>query len=204
MKVRSLVLVAAAALSLTAPRLRAQDGLEGALATRLGLSLAAADFDRDNKADGAVLLDSGVVELHLSGRSSVALTFGSAGAANAVSALDIDHDGDTDVVVEQPFTELRLHVWLNDGTGGFQKGRVEDFPSPPPSRERLRAPSDRLEAVFLAMPPQRSDAGAPVVQRLPRPPSVSRAQRVLAEASLPALRDLSPAGSRAPPHSLSL
>ena len=152
MKLRSLCLKLAvvAALSSVAPHAYAQDGLAGALSrstlaasanfgrSPFARTLAAADFDSDNKPDGAVLVDNGwlqrqwglrTIEVHFTGRPNTDLTFESNDAAVSVSALDVNRDGATDIVVEQPFTHKRLHVWLNDGRGDFRKARSEDFPA---------------------------------------------------------------------------
>lgn len=172
MKGRSLKakLVLATSLALIAPCLWAQDGLEGALARAnlaapFGGTLAVADLDSDNKADGAVLLDSGRlhcqvtrfrIELHLSARRDTHLTFESTEVAQAVAARDIDEDGDTDVIVGQPFTQQLLRVWLNDGRGGFRKGRFEEFPpASAPTRERLKSHLVPRDRPALRLPPQR-------------------------------------------------
>lgn len=104
----------------------------------VSVKLAIADFDRDQKADGAVLLrpnllkpfDSYRVRVHLSDRPDVELTFNAPGSAVGVSARDIDHDQDDDLVLEHSFTAKRVKVWINDGRGGFREGRVEDYPGP--------------------------------------------------------------------------
>ena len=179
MKARSVCvkLVVAAFLALMAPGLWAQDGLEGALSranlaspVRLGMpfsqTLAAADFDGDNKPDGAVLVDYGrrrsqssfwTIELHFTDRRNVDLTFKSNATTLSISAVDVNRDGATDIVVEQPFTHKRLHVWLNDGRGGFLKVRSEDFPSAAGGNdEQMRSPSQRRDCPALWLPPQRS------------------------------------------------
>lgn len=138
-----------AGLALLGPSLWAQDGLAGALArssvpsagnltSPLAQRIAVADFDGDNRPDGAVLIDHGwlqpkgtsrKIELHFSGRSNTELTFESSEASLTVSALDVNRDGATDIVVEQPFTHKRLLVWLNDGRGSFHQVRSDDFPA---------------------------------------------------------------------------
>lgn len=139
------MLALAAGLALGSSCVWAQDGLQGALSrTDLGWklhpgtffvpTLAAADLDGDNQPDGAILADAGwgqrtvhTIELHFSGRENVALTFESREPALAISALDVNQDGATDIIVEQPFTHKRIQVWLNDGHGGFRQGRTQDF-----------------------------------------------------------------------------
>jgi len=168
--------VVAALLLVAAPVLRAQDGVQGALeqvnrAASLGQrlsplsgpALAIADLDKDNKPDGAVLLEATPcfgtgrfqVDLHFTDRDNARITFQSSESNLAVVALDIDHDGDIDLVIEQSLTHKGLQVWLNDGHGNFEKGRIEDFPSADvPSRELVRS-SERLEPPAASLPTQR-------------------------------------------------
>ena len=177
MKARPLGLkIVVAALALTASSLWAQDGLEGALArmsltapvslgTLFSQTVATADFDGDQKPDGAILLDHGgprsphssrQIELHFTGRSNTILTFESIETALAISALDVNGDGATDIVVEHPLTHKRVRVWLNDGRGGFHEGRIEDFPSGSPSPgERLASPAPQANCPALCLGPQR-------------------------------------------------
>lgn len=153
-----------AVLALTGSSLWAQDGLAGALSrasasqqgvfrSPLAQTLAAADFDGDNKPDGAVLLHENwarlqssfrAIELHFTGRKNTDLTFQSTEDDLTLSALDVNGDGTIDIVVEQAFTHKRLHVWLNDGRGGFRKVRSEDFQfAAPENPQRLESPARR-------------------------------------------------------------
>ena len=158
------------------PVLRAQDGVQGALAkfnrtsalveplTGLhGPTLAVADLDGDGKPDGAILLASddlrGLgnfdVELHFTHHSNTDIRFQSADPAITVEALDIDHDGDIDLIIEQSLTRKRLQVWINDGHGNFEKGRMEDFPSAvAPTRDQIRL-SEHLDYPAVSLPTQR-------------------------------------------------
>ena len=139
-----------ALVALWTPVLKAQDGLPG-LASRsahvgrsisgFGLQIAAADFDSDQKPDGAILLETGRlngkrsfrIELHLTADQNKYITFSSAQGGLAISALDINHDGAPDIVVENILTHQCLRVYLNDGHGTFHKARVEDYPSSDPA-----------------------------------------------------------------------
>lgn len=225
MKVRSLALkIVVAALALTAS-LWAQDGIEGALSranlvlpahfgTPFSQTLAAADFDGDNKPDGAVLVDHDwlrpqssfrTIELHFTGRLNTDLAFESNEIALAISALDVNRDGATDIVVEQPFTHKRLQVWLNDGRGAFRKGRVEDFPSADAgNHERIESPSQRTECPALCLPSQRgSEIAILTAYPLPYRSSSAREHTLPFVAPL-GLRAVAPNSPRAPPLSQSL
>jgi hypothetical protein len=134
-------------LALFAPSVLAQDGLGGALSrwrqttgfirAPFEHGLIAADFDNDNRLDGAVLLDTGQagglktfrIELHLTTGRNSQLTFASNEPELAISALDVNQDGVPDIVVEQALTHKRLHIWLNDGHGRFRKTQLNDFPN---------------------------------------------------------------------------
>ncbi len=121
----------------------AQDGLRGVLSQavygpQLHPTVAGADFDGDHVADAAVLVDDGrtrlpwdtrVIELHLTGRDNARLTFRTQETSLAVAALDVNHDGATDIVVERAFSRERVQVWLNDGRGGFRHVDARRFPA---------------------------------------------------------------------------
>jgi hypothetical protein len=133
--------IAFLAVVLTFSALRAEDGLSAALArldnscnlaSRIaGASLVAADFDRDHDPDGALLVrDKSVfhIQFHVTSRRIHEITFASGAQDLAISALDVDHDGFTDLIVEEPFSHQRLFVWLNDGSGGFHSVNVDRYP----------------------------------------------------------------------------
>jgi hypothetical protein len=208
-------LILATSLALVGFPLCAQDGIEGAL-SRVRLvapfesTLAIADFDHDGRPDGAVLRDSGrfrggdtrTIEIHLTGRPNATLTFESGKAFHDVTARDIDDDGDFDIILACFFTQESLHVWLNDGEGAFQQGRVEDFPASAPAREWLRQPDRRWALGELFLPPQRSSENA-ILSSRNLAGLLSSAGKVLALpiAILPASSAFAPPPSRAPPFS---
>ena len=122
--------------------LHAQDGLSDALARLnfsrdinsglLGPPIATADFNRDTHPDGAVLRHDGNtfhIDVHLRSRRTRSLTFASNLHSLAIASLDINHDGISDLVVEEPFSNRRLFIWLNDGNGFFHSVQASDFPS---------------------------------------------------------------------------
>lgn len=203
-----------------APGVRAQDGFRGALekinrtaplahpfATLSVPTLAIADLDGDDKPDGAILLESEgshgqgyfEVELHFTGHRNANLKFQSLEPAVTVKALDINHDGDVDLIIEQSWTHRRLQVWINDGHGNFEKGRMEDFPSGlAPVRDRIGS-SDRIDLQAFSLSSQRGFETMLVASHIAgRPPSDSD----FAISSISLFRPdhaLSLARSRAPP-----
>jgi hypothetical protein len=223
MKVRSpffrIILIA---LALAAPSVWAQDGLGGALSklgrtpsllqNSFGQRLISADFDNDQRPDGAVLLDAGQldgqkvfrIEFHVTAGKDHELTFASNETALAISALDVNQDGTPDIVVEQAFTHKRLHVWLNDGHGFFRKVRSEDFPSPTESPCQWRAPLGGQVDLALALPTKLgSDHAALILQAL-RFDSLSANWRVRPEAPFARLHTFDTRSPRGPPAYLSL
>ena len=146
MRLRSTILcISFIALAVVASSAKAQDGLDGALSeardvrsllpNSVELKLAAADFDNDQRPDGAVLQDGGPFEgrgffhirLHFTAGKDRDLTFQSTETSLTISALDVNQDGIPDLVVEQIYTHKRLQIWLNDGHGEFHQARVQDF-----------------------------------------------------------------------------
>jgi hypothetical protein len=157
MKLRSSIYgIVVSVLLLLAPSLRAQDGLLGALAREASMTraplgfeqpLAAADFDNDQRPDGALLLPAGFsdgqrsfrIELHVTSGNNEVITFTTAEGGLSISALDVNRDGAPDIVIEKAFTHERLQVYLNDGHGAFHKARLEDFALPDPSAPRWQS-----------------------------------------------------------------
>src|ERR1700722_19991368 len=95
-------------------------------------SVVTADFNNDSHPDGAILMRSkseSRIEVHFRFQATSQITFASNLPALAISALDVNHDGSPDLVVEDPFSNHRLFVWLNDGYGAFRAARVDDFPA---------------------------------------------------------------------------
>ncbi len=175
--------MALTAFLLAAPCALAQDGLRGALSevggTRsllrdpLGLNIAAADFDNDERPDGAVLLNGGQlrgrqsfrIRLHVTATQDRELTFQSNETELALSALDVNQDGLPDLVVEQVFTHKRLQVWLNDGNGRFRQARVEDFPPFIEAPCKWNAPDGEPGSLVLALPSRSGDNHADLLLR---------------------------------------
>lgn len=125
-------------------------------------TLAIADFDGDNKPDGAILVQPDAVlgqgnfeiKLHLTGHNNGEIKFQSLESALTVEAFDIDHDGDIDLIIEESISHKRVQVWINDGHGHFEKGRLEDFPSEDPVRDQLGS-SEHVDVPSLFLPTQR-------------------------------------------------
>ena len=200
---RSLLKIGLSALLLLAASSAwAQDGLKGAFASEnlasapnVSLSfapkLAAADFDGDHKPDGAVLTDPVVIraerstrtiELHFSARPNAVLTFESSESTVAISAVDVNRDGAADIVVEQPFTHKRLHVWLNDGRGVFREVKTKDFPSSDlGGYERAESPHPQTNFAVIGLPSQRGFDLSPVVRFVVDRPCLTGERAVSAE-----------------------
>jgi len=143
-------------LTVCAPALVAQDGLRGALSrissamrsvTGFAPQIAAADFDNDQKPDGAILIDNGMlngkrsfrIELHVTAAQNKTLTFSTAETGLGISALDVNQDGAPDIIVENVLTHERLRVYVNDRHGAFRDAPIEDYPPPDPSSPYWRA-----------------------------------------------------------------
>ena len=207
------ILLCAVAVVCLAPFLSAQDGLKEALsqtnlAMPVGHTLAVADLDGDDKADGAILLDSRWVgannsikiQLHFTGRPNAELSFESAGHALTVRAWDIDHDGDIDLVIEDAFTHRPLRVWINEGHGDFHEGRLQDYPSIALDADnQLQSPYNRPDCLALWVTPQRSfEVSMMTVHRLGRPPCIGKSSApVIVSQAVSRARASQP--SRAPP-----
>jgi hypothetical protein len=146
--------------------LHAQDGLSDAVAhlspfcdsltALVGSSIATADFNHDTYPDGAVLFRSNNtfhIEVHFRFRHVSEITFDSTVPSLALSAIDVNHDGNPDLVVEEPFSRQRLFVWLNDGRGRFHRAHVDDFPSGSDDTDlRLSLRSESPDGRALAVP----------------------------------------------------
>jgi len=157
---------------LAAPPLRAQDGLAGALSALAGSSHSASDFrapfiaanfDNDQKPDGALLRETGLqdgerffrIELHLTNDINNVIAFSSPERELSISALDVDRDGAQDIVVEKSFSHERLQVFLNDGHGAFHRVRAEDYPSSDPAAPDWGS-HQNLSSPVCCLPPSRS------------------------------------------------
>jgi len=159
-------------LLLPVANLRAQDGIAGALFQEvntptpifnLKTHLVAADFDNDQKPDGAILREAGLregkrafrIEFHLSAADNYAITFSTLETALSISALDVDRDGAPDIVIEKAFTHQRIQIYLNDGHGAFREAKTDDYPPSDRPGNIWRSPFD-LSVPVLGLPATRS------------------------------------------------
>jgi hypothetical protein len=207
-------------LVLCLPAVRAQDGLRGALSRHAetlpgapgsASELAIGDFDNDDKPDGAILSQTGVlngqklfrIELHLSANKNFAITFSSAEPSLAISALDVNGDGAPDIVVEKAFTRQRVLVYLNDGSGGFREEKGDASPLPDPFAPQWGARLTLcLPAVFL--PSTRGfEVAGPQWISIIRPNGL-RPPSFWSEALFAQSGPRAPSAPRAPPFFLSL
>ncbi|MGA8741997.1 MAG: VCBS repeat-containing protein [Terracidiphilus sp.] len=156
------------------------------LSNSLGQKFVAADFDNDQRPDGAVLLDAGQLEgrelfrirLYIAASQDRELTFQSNEKALAISAPDVNQDGLPDLVVEQVFTHKRLQVWLNDGHGRFRQVRVEDFPPSGEAPCRLKNPTGEPCGLVLALPSRSGNDHAALILQVLRFDSSSSLWRI--------------------------
>lgn len=154
------------AMVLVVTALHAQDGLSDALSHLdfscdfsgglLGHSVATADFNNDTHPSVAVLLHNNHsfrIEVHSRFRQVGRITFASNLPALAIAAFDVNHDGSPDLVVEEPFSQQRLFIWLNDGYGFFHPAHVADYPAEGGSNNhRFTSPLRNSESIALAAP----------------------------------------------------
>ncbi len=209
------------ALSLIASSAVAQNGLSGALseaALRGNLMphsierVAAADFDNDQRPDGAVLLSGEPfkgrrvfrIRLHFTAGKDRDLTFQSNEASLAISALDVNQDGIPDLVVEQPLTRKRLMVWLNDGHGEFHQVRVEDFPPTSEAPCKWKVPIAEPGSLVLALPSRSEKNQAALLLQVLRFNSSSSHWRTCSDHPQNETDSLLFPSPRAPPLSLSI
>lgn len=151
------------------PSLRAQDGLLGLLSHQrttavklpeFGQQIAAADFDQDQKPDGAILRQfrrsNGqycfLIEVHVTAGRNQVITFSSADTRLAISALDVNRDGAPDLVIDKELSHRLLKVYLNNGHGSFYRANSADYTFPD-SLPFLRGRQLTQELPVLSMPP---------------------------------------------------
>jgi len=199
--------------ALSASCLRAQHGPEvplarANLASVLGPTFAVADFDHDDRPDGAVLLRAGVtrgtgfrVELHLSTLPNSEVAFNSNESLHGIAAFDIDNDSDADIIVEHPLTHRRLYAWLNDGYGRFTESRVAENPGEArtsPLRFTVLVRKLHPRAPFLRSP-RPEDGAITIARRLIANSLHAHGFADLDLSARPASADSSESRSRAPP-----
>lgn len=199
--------------AMIAPLVRAQDGAQGALSrlsftAPLDRTLVIADLDGDHKPDGAILLKSRwlgprrnlSIQLHFTDRPNTELTFQSDLQALTVTAWDIDHDGDIDLVVEETISHKPISVWINEGHGDFHEGRVQDYPSlAATGSTQIQAPPDERDCPALSLTSQRGFEKTVLTNALlARPPSTNHSLLFLITSDI-ASHTHAANSSRAPP-----
>jgi hypothetical protein len=131
-------------------RLQSSNNQIGALS---GPSLVAADFNHDGYPDGALLIRNGNglwIEIYFRSDPVKRVSLSANPGDLAISAVDVNHDGSPDLVVEDPFWHQRLFVWLNDGRGKFSAASVTDTgPAQQSTHTRATGPSTNKECSEL-------------------------------------------------------
>ena len=168
-------------------------------------STAIGDLNADGRPDVAVADRVGRgasgfaynVQLSISGGQSQSVDFDSDQDALSVALRDVDHDRDLDVVVTGTISRSIVAIWLNDGTGKFERAT----PSPQDPEWRASSPdltgSDGAETGVVEILPRTSAAGV-VSERavgdvpLPVFPLVTCGAFRTARASFSALRPRAP------------
>lgn len=115
-------------------------------------STAVGDLNADGQPDVAVAdrIGRGAggfaynVQLSISGGESQSVDFDSDQDALSVALRDVDHDRDLDVVVTGAVSRSIVGVWLNDGTGKFERA------TPSPLESDWRASSADLSGTSAA------------------------------------------------------
>jgi hypothetical protein len=130
-------------------------------------STAIGDLNADGRPDVAVADRVGRgasgfaynVQLSISGGSSQSVDFDSDQDALSVALRDVDHDRDLDVVVTGTVSRSIVAIWLNDGTGKFERAT----PSPQAPDWRAASPDltgrDGAETGVCDVLPRASAAG---------------------------------------------
>jgi hypothetical protein len=222
MNLRSFIFrVSLVALILATPSLWAQDGLRGAYARfetsadafrdPFAQRLVAADFDQDQKPDGAVLLNGDPqdgqqgfrIELHVTAGENQKLSFTSSETALSLSVLDVNRDGTPDLVVEQTFTRKRVEIWLNDGRGLFRLANTEEYPSGSqlPVSWRAQVPPVSFLALYVS---SRGSKDIALISELISGASHVTNQQLWSRVSPTICKPHAPNPSRGPPSSFAL
>jgi hypothetical protein len=168
-------------------------------------STAVGDLNADGRPDVAVAdrIGRGAggfaynVQLSISGGESQLVDFDSDQDALSVALRDVDHDRDLDVVVIGAVSRSIVGIWLNDGTGKFERAT----PSPLDSDWRASSSdltgSDGADSAAAELLPRTSAAGLASERatgdvRLPIFPLATCGAFRTARASLSALRPRAP------------
>jgi hypothetical protein len=201
------------------PSVWGQDGLGGALSrnaeqahfkSSLERQIVAGDFDKDRKADGAILLDAGEfngekayrIEIHLTATQNHEIVFSSPEAQVSIATLDVNHDGNPDLVVEKAFSHKRLQVFLNDGHGNFYRTRYS-FPASDDSVPQSHSGDNRGNAAVVLLAISRGFELASISTMLRRK-NFAEAFSYWPEALLNLIAARAPSKPRAPPSFLPL
>jgi hypothetical protein len=91
---------------------------------------AVADFDGDRKPDLVSVTEPSASDpvIHFGSLESGAFTAASGLPTHRLRARDLDGDSDRDIVLET-LASVPVAVWINDGSGHFKRGNLDEFRS---------------------------------------------------------------------------
>ena len=157
------------------PLVSAQDGLGGALPHSpmatvslpgFGPQTVAADFDQDQRPDGAILTriptlngrDCYQIEVHLTAGRNQVIAVSLVGAGLAIKVSDINRDGAPDLIIRKALTDKLLKVYLNNGHGHFYGANSANY-TLPKSPSTFWGQKLTQEMPVLSLPPTRGIDG---------------------------------------------
>jgi hypothetical protein len=173
----------------------------GFAAAPFGWTTVVADFDADRVPDLAIADRTAgsrfQIDVRLSEGPTQSVSFVSTESVLNITALDIDNDRDADLVVTQVLSRRVIGIWLNDGTGHFDRHDTSAFPPVAPKIDTANLDGLSHQVQASVMPKRRIVSGiASVSTAAPLTSCAAAPDRFLDVACTPVPSAASP---RAPP-----